>query len=69
MIEEAAIVEAYKRFFSGKKPDYSTSIDEETVTAGYGELDYAGEFEFPLDVDQETYRIVAPDWIVARFEN
>ena len=39
---------ALLRFAMGEKPRFSTFIDEETVTAGYGELDDHGWWEYPL---------------------
>lgn len=50
--------EAYRLFESGVKPSFSTFIDEVTITAGYGELDSSGSFEYPLSVDQETLEII-----------
>lgn len=41
----------------GKIPDISISIAG-TYTAGYGQIDDHGFFEFPLDVDQETQEII-----------
>jgi hypothetical protein len=50
---------ASDKFNSGVKPDFSTGICGST-TAGYGHLDQNGYFQFPLQVNQETY--VASDW-------
>lgn len=55
---DADKVEAYRRFDNGEKPSYSTFIDEVTITAGYGNLDSAGMFQYPLAVDQETLAIL-----------
>ena len=32
----------------GRKPHVSTFVDEETITMGYGKLDFDGLFQFPL---------------------
>lgn len=37
---------AVDRYNNGEKYSTSTSIDEDTILAGYGKLDY--DFEFPL---------------------
>lgn len=37
---------AIERYNNGEKYSISTSIDEDTILAGYGNLDY--DFEFPL---------------------
>lgn len=50
---------ASDKFKSGVKPDFSTGICGST-TAGYGHLDQNGYFQFPLQVNQETY--VASSW-------
>lgn len=47
---------AHLLYKSGKKPTFSTNIAN-VITAGYGKLDSIGEFEFPLEVDQETLQI------------
>lgn len=39
--------EAMKRYNRGEQYSTSTSIDEDTILAGYGQLGYT-EFEFPL---------------------
>lgn len=52
------IFEAYRRYKSGERPSYSTFIDEQTLTAGYGQLHPSGSWEFPLHVDQTTHKIV-----------
>lgn len=49
-------VEAIRRFEAGEKPSYSNGICE-SVTAGYGECDFYGYWEFPLCVNQETLEI------------
>lgn len=54
---------AYERFYYGEKPSYSIGICGQT-TAGYGKLDSYGYWEFPLDVDQETLRIIPPTEII-----
>lgn len=56
--DEECQAEAYRRYELGITPSYSTFIDEITITAGYGELDRVGSFEFPLMVDQETLKII-----------
>ena len=48
---------ALEMFHSGMKPSYSTGICE-SLTAGYGELDAYGYWEFPLTVNQTTLEIV-----------
>ena len=53
--------EAYRRYRLCEKPTYSTGFDGLT-TAGYGELDFYGWWEFPLDVNQETFDIVEKDF-------
>ncbi len=40
-----------------EKPRYSAGICGST-TAGYGQLDKYGYFEYPLIVDQDTYEII-----------
>lgn len=50
--------EAYRRHGNGEKPSYSTFIDGVTTTAGYGDLDSAGSFQYPLYVDQKTLKIL-----------
>lgn len=50
--------EAYRRFNAGEKPCFSTFIDEVTITAGYGKLDFSGEWEYPLHVNQDTFQIL-----------
>lgn len=53
--------EAYRRYNSGDK-DYCYSHDiGDNITAGYGNLDWGGEFEFPLLVDQETFKIIGAE--------
>jgi hypothetical protein len=49
--------EAYRRFESGMKPSFSHFLDD-TITAGYGELEWCGTWEFPLKVDQETLQVI-----------
>jgi hypothetical protein len=51
------IAKAYKFYSQGISPTYSTGICG-LVTAGYGELDCYGYFEFPLKVNQETMKII-----------
>lgn len=43
---KANIQKAIDLYNEGKKYSTSTSIDEDTILAGYGKLDY--DFEFPL---------------------
>lgn len=43
-------------FKGGGKAKFSVN-DIGHITAGYGELDKHGEFEYPLPVDQETGNI------------
>ena len=52
-----ALKEGYRRYLSGENPTYSTSISGLT-TAGYSKLDFCGEFEFPVVVDQETFKVI-----------
>jgi hypothetical protein len=47
----------YYVYGSGCAPSFSSGICE-SVTAGYGRLDYYGYWEYPLIVDQETLRII-----------
>lgn len=49
-------VEAIRRFKAGETPCFSTGICE-SVTAGYGDCDFYGYWEFPLPVNQETLEI------------
>ena len=49
--------EAYRRFNAGEKPSWSTGICGGT-TAGYGELDQNGYWEFPLWVHQGTLEVI-----------
>jgi hypothetical protein len=49
--------EAIKRFENGERPSYSTGICE-SVTAGYGRLDDYGYWEYPLPVNQKTFKII-----------
>jgi len=35
-------------YLTGKKPSCSTFIDEVSITAGYGQLDDLGFFQYPL---------------------
>lgn len=51
-------IEAYRRYEAGEKPYYSTSFFTEEITAGYGFLDDFGEWEFPLNVDQDSFEII-----------
>ena len=60
--EAWCISEAYRLYYEGFRPSYSTSISG-YVTAGYGQLDFCGEFQFPLEVDQETFVILSFDII------
>lgn len=48
---------AYDLYEQGVKPSYSCNIAD-VITAGYGKLDYCGEWEFPLIVDQETLKVL-----------
>ena len=50
--------EAYRLYESGVKPSYSCSIDEVTTTCGYGELDSAGNFQYPLRINHETLEVL-----------
>lgn len=47
------IDQALARYQAGEQPTYSTGICGAT-TCGYGELDYNGYWEFPLDIDLLT---------------
>ncbi len=49
--------EAYRRYRNGEAPSFSTGICE-FLTAGYGHLDAYGYYEFPLNVDNETFEIL-----------
>lgn len=57
MTYEEQVAKAYELYFAGVKPSYSTGICE-SITAGYGKLDYLGYFEYPLEVDQDTWHII-----------
>ena len=50
--------EAYKRLAKGEQPGYSTGICE-GITAGYGNLDESGYWEFPLVIDEETNDVMS----------
>jgi hypothetical protein len=39
---------AWVRHTAGNKPVFSTFIDEDTITGGYGQLDDIGFFYYPL---------------------
>jgi hypothetical protein len=39
---------ALQRYNNNEKFNTSTFIDEDMITAGYGQLSHIGEFEFPL---------------------
>ena len=39
---------AWVRHTAGNKPVFSTFIDEDTITGGYGQLDDIGIFYYPL---------------------
>lgn len=39
---------AISRYFKGETPNCSTSIDENTLTYGYGELDDYGFWQFQI---------------------
>lgn len=54
---EANLKKAYEFYDSGCSPNFSSGICE-SVTAGYGRLDYYGYWEYPLIVDQETLKIL-----------
>lgn len=51
------VIEAYRRFNNGEIPYFSTGICE-SITAGFGECDEYGYFQYPLVVDQKTYKVV-----------
>lgn len=51
------MTEAYKRLARGEKPSFSHDLNDE-ITAGFGKLDWSGEWEYPLVVDQESYQII-----------
>lgn len=51
------ILTAEQRHKLGEPCGYSTGIDDST-TAGYGELDEFGFFEYPLVVNQKDYSII-----------
>ena len=44
-------LEALRRYEMGEQPNVSTSIDDDTILMGYGQLDYA-DFEFPLPIEK-----------------
>lgn len=46
---------AVQRFLNGEKFSVSTSIDEDTILAGYGELNYDFEFPLPSVVIKQVY--------------
>jgi hypothetical protein len=48
LAEDMRSIIAVIMFLFGKKPSYSTFIDEETITAGYGRLDAIGIFKYEL---------------------
>lgn len=48
---------AYEKLKSGEPYGFSNGICE-SVTAGYGRLDYYGYWEYPLIVDQVTLQII-----------
>lgn len=54
---EANRKKAYGYYESGITPCFSTGICE-SVTAGYGRLDFYGYWEYPLVVDQNNLKIV-----------
>lgn len=49
--------EAYALYIAGHSPNFSKGICD-SVTAGYGRLDYYGYWEYPLIVDQKTLRVL-----------
>ena len=49
--------EAYRRFESGEKPSFSHDLSDE-ITAGYGKLEWDGTWQYPLEVDQETFKVI-----------
>lgn len=49
-------IEAIKRFKKGKKFSVSVFIDEDTIIAGYGHLDYDFEFPLPASYIKEIYK-------------
>ena len=53
-----AIGMAYALYDGGWTPSYSTLIDGKTISCGYGKLDYAGDYEFPLVIDQKTLKVI-----------
>ena len=58
------VQEAYRLYATKKNPGYSTFIDEQTITAGYGKLNVSGDWEFPLIIDQDSLKIVPYDEVL-----
>lgn len=48
---------ALDKYKSGEQPTYSSGICD-SLTAGYGRLDYYDYWEYPLPVNQKTQKIL-----------